>query len=270
MLEKPRDRFEDSETYSTWDEDYYAACFDKFYDAVIDLVIKKCRASKTDRWLDAGCGPGVHTIRFLKRGYKCESIDFSQTAIAEAKLRVNAAGYEGGAEFFTEDLTRLSYPDNAFSQIFCWGVITHIPEPQRAISELSRILKPGGWLAISTVNAKSFDRFLLEQFAYKLKKPKTLKRLGTTDMGRFAIFEEKGRELFVQGLFMDKVKEAFEANGAFVSSCIGTQPTELYTLVRSGTVNSIISWLNVFWLKYVRIPHLCADHLYFVQKSIKG
>lgn len=270
MLETPRDRFEDSELYGTWDEDYYPACFDRFYDAVIDLVIKKCRPSKTEKLLDAGCGPGVHTIRFLNRGYKCESIDFSQTAVAEAKLRVKAAGHEGGAEFFAEDLTRLSYSDNAFSLIFCWGVIMHIPEPQKAIRELTRILKPGGWLALSSVNANSFDRFLLQQFAYKLKKPKTLKRLGTTDMGRFAIFEEKGRELFVQGLFMDKVKKAFEVNGAFVSSCIGTQPTELYTLVRSDTVNRIISSLNVFWLKYVKIPHLCADHLYLVQKPIKN
>lgn len=45
-----------------------------------------------------------------------------------------------------DDITALSFPDNHFNAVVCWSVLEHVPEPQRAIAELWRVLKPGGMI----------------------------------------------------------------------------------------------------------------------------
>lgn len=262
-----RKRFEDPELYFTWDDDYYRPCFIKFYKAVIDYVIAQFKPIPGDMILDAGCGPAVHTIQFSKRGYKCLSLDFSSTALSEAKVRIQKEGLTGYNKFACADLTRLSFRDESFSNVFCWGVIMHIPNPEKAIDELSRILKRGGYLALSISNANSLDQFLIRKIAYKVKTPRSLKKLGVSEWGRYTVFEEKEGELFVQGLFVNKIKKRFESNGLRIVACIGTQPSQLYSILKSELLKKVFAYLNLFWLKYVRIPYLCSDQLLIITKQ---
>jgi SAM-dependent methyltransferase len=48
------------------------------------------------------------------------------------------------------DVQDLSYPDSSFDYVVCDQVIEHIPEPQRAVDEIHRVLRPGGWLILAT------------------------------------------------------------------------------------------------------------------------
>jgi SAM-dependent methyltransferase len=48
------------------------------------------------------------------------------------------------------DITDIHYPDNSFDVIYCSHVLEHVPEDRRAMRELARVLKPGGW-AVSAV-----------------------------------------------------------------------------------------------------------------------
>lgn len=260
-MEKPRDRFEDIGLFQTWDDDYYRPDFLDFYNSVIDYVFDTTGLKAGDEIFEAGCGPGVHTIGLARRGLNCVSADFSAAVLNEARSRVEKAGFLDQVTFRQEDLTRLTFPDNTFSNIFCWGVIMHIPEPEKAIRELSRVLKPGGHLSISNNNANSLDKFLMEKVAYKFKRPKTLLDIGTSEMGRYAIFREGDNDLFVQALFPRKIISSFTANGLKLEACIGTQFSELYTQFRSDAVRRMFSGLNKFWLRHVRLPHLCAEHL---------
>lgn len=43
------------------------------------------------------------------------------------------------------DITQMSFPDNSFDVILCNHVLEHIPEEEKAMGELFRVLKPGGW-----------------------------------------------------------------------------------------------------------------------------
>ena len=43
------------------------------------------------------------------------------------------------------DITNLAVPDNTFDAIICMHVLEHIPDDRRAMGELFRVLKPGGW-----------------------------------------------------------------------------------------------------------------------------
>lgn len=48
------------------------------------------------------------------------------------------------------DLTDIHFPDNHFDRIICYHVLEHIPDDRRAIGELFRVLKPGGWAILQS------------------------------------------------------------------------------------------------------------------------
>lgn len=56
-------------------------------------------------------------------------------------------------EFVIGDATRLLFPDSSFDAVTMFDVLEHIPDDQAAIAEVLRVLKPGGFLLISTPNS---------------------------------------------------------------------------------------------------------------------
>lgn len=59
------------------------------------------------------------------------------------------------------DITAIPYPDDSFDAILCNHVLEHIPDDKKAIQELYRVLKPGGWavlqVPLSTTREKTFE-----------------------------------------------------------------------------------------------------------------
>ncbi len=95
------------------------------------------------------------TVRLARRGFHVRAVDFSESAL-RWRAQPKATGIEERIKLQREDLPRLSFPDESFDYILCWGVLMHIPEVGRAVRELSRVLKPGGRLVISEGNTDSW------------------------------------------------------------------------------------------------------------------
>lgn len=112
---------------------------------------------KTDSILDVGCGPGTITTGFVK--YACEGktvgIDISAKVLDRAKAVANDCGIpkEGPGSIIFEEgniLEGLAYSDNTFDIIFCAQTFGYMPPPDmplKALTEMRRVLKPGGILA---------------------------------------------------------------------------------------------------------------------------
>jgi SAM-dependent methyltransferase len=56
------------------------------------------------------------------------------------------------------DITNIEYEDNVFDVIICNHVLEHIPDDRKAMSELYRVLKPGGWAILQVPISLSLDR----------------------------------------------------------------------------------------------------------------
>jgi 2-polyprenyl-3-methyl-5-hydroxy-6-metoxy-1,4-benzoquinol methylase len=165
--------FERRETLESWDSDYYHPIAERYYDRAIPAMLKALNAETGATVLDAGCGPGVHSIRAARAGMKVKAIDISETMLAEARRRVENAGFAGSVEFAREDLTHLSFPDASFRHVFSWGVIIHIPKIEDALDELARVVMPGGRLALYLTNRSALDHKLEAVARAVLRKPMT-------------------------------------------------------------------------------------------------
>ena len=93
--------------------------------------------------LDGGCGPGTITkgLAEIVVPGRVVGVDREQSQIALAQHLTH--GYPT-IEFRTDDLCSLTADDESFDVVFVHGVLEHIAFPEKAISEIHRVLRPGG------------------------------------------------------------------------------------------------------------------------------
>lgn len=96
--------------------------------------------------LDVGCGLGDDARRLKERigpDGRVVGVDASSILLAEARDR--AGGWKNPSiEFVRADAARLPFPANTFDRCRIDRVLQHLPDPLAAVSEMARILKPGG------------------------------------------------------------------------------------------------------------------------------
>ncbi|MEZ5207117.1 MAG: class I SAM-dependent methyltransferase [Acidimicrobiales bacterium] len=118
--------------------------------------------------LDLGCGFGRHAFEAFRRGGRVVACDMAVPelrecrALFEAMVLAGEADDDGMADATCGDATRLPFPDATFDRIIASEVMEHIPDDNAALTELVRVLKPGGRIAI-TVPA-----FLAETVCWQL------------------------------------------------------------------------------------------------------
>lgn len=187
--------FEDVGLFADWDRDYYSPSALRLYDRAVAAMLDFLDPGPGAEVLDAGCGPGVHSIRVARSGHRVFAIDVSSAVLEEARRRAERAGVAGSIRFARKDLTRLDLGDASVSAAFSWGVVIHIPEIGRALDELARVLVPGGRLALQITNQAAWDHRLERLARAALRRPNSgLERL---PFGVGCWYESRGEKLWV-------------------------------------------------------------------------
>lgn len=107
-----------------------------------------------DLLLDLGCGGGRHAFEGLRRGARVVALDASASEVAEVAAVVVAmeeAGETGvGRGAVTQaDAGRLPFPDATFDRVIASEVLEHVPSDQAVMTELARVLRRGGTMAVT-------------------------------------------------------------------------------------------------------------------------
>jgi len=198
--------------------------------------------------LDAGCGTGEKTSRLMELGYDVIGVDITPVVLNEARAKLQAINHNDRAKLVQADLTNLAFPDAAFAGILVWGVLLHVPQLEKVVAELCRVLKPGGKILVYDANPRSIDAKLLTLLRTITGRERTL----TTKLGIENWFESREGSLLVRWTYSGALRELFHMNGVTFDRQRAGQFTELYVYVRNALLRSLIHRWNNSYFKYIR------------------
>jgi SAM-dependent methyltransferase len=133
------------------------------------LGIERIGVAPGSRVLDAGCGFGLETLRLARIALPTGEVtgcDLSPDFLAEARHRAEDAHLN--VTFEQGHVESLPYPDFAFNAVWSERLLIYVPDLQKAVSEIHRVLAPGGKAAfiepdLSTTTINFADRSLVRR-----------------------------------------------------------------------------------------------------------
>jgi phosphatidylethanolamine/phosphatidyl-N-methylethanolamine N-methyltransferase len=150
------------------------------YDLVFGAVFDKGRRASIEaaeriggRVLEVGVGTGI-SLPDYKRSTKLVGIDLSEPMLRKAMARKRELKLDNVEALAVMDVGHLGFPDASFDVVVAQYVITAVPDPDAALNEFARVLKPGGEIIL--VNHISAEGGLRRGF--ELKFAPIARRLG--------------------------------------------------------------------------------------------
>lgn len=104
-----------------------------------------------DQVLDVGCGPGIDTVamaRMVGPTGQVTGVDYDPEMIAAANREAEKAGVRAWVTHQQADATDLPFDSNKFDACRSERLFIHLAEPKRALSEMVRVTKSGGWVVV--------------------------------------------------------------------------------------------------------------------------
>jgi ubiquinone/menaquinone biosynthesis C-methylase UbiE len=128
------------------------------YHALIDeLEVDAVRPfAEHKRVLEAGCGTGLVLSRLSHVAREAYGFDLSPKMVQKARAR--------GLSVTLGSVTEIPFRDESFDFVCSFKVLSHVPDIERALSELARVTRPGGMLALEFYNPWSL-RYLAKRLA---------------------------------------------------------------------------------------------------------
>ena len=123
----------------------------ELFEESVQLFLKRLRLAQFDSdWfqdktcLDAGCGGGRNSIAMARLGARSVTgIDLGERGLRDARQR--SAGMSN-VRFQQASILDIPFPDESFDMVWCAGVLMITADEERALDELARVTKKGGYL----------------------------------------------------------------------------------------------------------------------------
>ena len=117
------------------------------------------------RVLEVGCGRGVGTEIIFERfgAREVYAIDLDPDMVDQARRRLSAY-LPDRLKLSVADVAAIESEDASFDAVFDFGIIHHVPEWQVAVTEIRRVLKPGGRFFFEEVTSHALNRWSYRTF----------------------------------------------------------------------------------------------------------
>ena len=133
---------------TTWDEKVAERDVSR-----LEAMLARIEISPGDTVLDVGTGTGVFVPFLLKKiGSKGRLVclDFAEGMLDIAREKK----FNGNINFLCADIKNSGLPDEAFNAVVCYSVFPHFDDKPKALSEICRVLQPGGRIFIAHTSSR--------------------------------------------------------------------------------------------------------------------
>ena len=127
--------------YARW-APVYDLVYDKLTEPAARAAVEAAMACGP-RVLEAGVGTGL-SLGYYPAHAEVHGVDLSEEMLRRAKDKVARRGLSHVKSLQVMDATRLGFPDGRFDAVAAQFLITLVPDPEAALSEFARVLRPGG------------------------------------------------------------------------------------------------------------------------------
>jgi phosphatidylethanolamine/phosphatidyl-N-methylethanolamine N-methyltransferase len=163
------DRESVEQAYDRWAPIYdlvFGGVFSKGRDAAIQATNKI-----GGRVLEVGVGTGI-SLPLYAPNVRIFGTDISEAMLKKAEQRVAQSRLKNIEGLAVMDAENLEFPDNSFDVVMAQYVVTAVPNPEAALDEFARVVRPGGELIILTrVSADAGMRRFIEQRLQPVVRP---------------------------------------------------------------------------------------------------
>lgn len=212
----------------------------------LDLMAQRWDLSKYSSLLDVGCGVchwSKILIPYLKSGSSVFAIDSDEkSAKGSDELRAYFAAFNADITFKSGNAHKLEFDDDSFDVVTCQTVLIHLENPQKAVEEMYRVVKPAGKVICAEPNNSASSLIM-----------NSINSLRTVDEilegVKYSILYEKGKTLSAQGnnSIGDFVPEMFSKAGlknikVFLSDKAMPLLPPYESIEQQAVINGILEW----------------------------
>ncbi len=125
-----------------------------------NIIAAKLSLNAEDNVLDAGCGQGFVACDLAKRFHcKITGIDITPYVVNRARARSRRESIAGKTSFIEGSYEQLPFADNTFDKLYTVETLCHAQNLEKALTELYRVVKPGGKLVFMEYTQKPVSSF---------------------------------------------------------------------------------------------------------------
>ncbi len=125
------------------------------YDAVFTRILRRGRMALAEaanaiggKCLNVGVGTGLELPMFAQN-LRITGVDLSEPMLEIARKRVTELGLTNVDDLLVMDAHELEFPDASFDVVVAPYLVTILPDPQRSLDEMVRVVKPGGHIILA-------------------------------------------------------------------------------------------------------------------------
>jgi 2-polyprenyl-3-methyl-5-hydroxy-6-metoxy-1,4-benzoquinol methylase len=168
----------------------------------VDKLLKEMGNLKGKKVLDVGCEAGYVSLRLNSKGANVYSFDICKSALIDFKKKKNSEK----VNIFMAAAQKIPFKNNLFDYVICTEVIEHMPMLDLSISEMKRVLKPGGTVLITFPNEG------LRRITYPIAK---LLGINTSVEDKVTLYEYKFEEISSLAKKYFKIEKKYSWPGTF-------------------------------------------------------
>ncbi len=148
-------------TYDRW-APVYDVVFGSIFEQARRAAISACEQI-TGRVLEVGVGTGI-SLPYYSWQCRIVGIDISEDMLAVARKRVSEQNLKNVEDILVMDAQDLHFPTGSFDAVTAQYVVNTVPDPEAALNEFYRVLRPGGELIIvNRIGAEAGPRLAVEK-----------------------------------------------------------------------------------------------------------